>query len=126
MNNKDWNLEAQTLLFNEQLSNVKNNPEPTGVFVNWREGIYFGSIQYIESKYSNEIILLSKTSDPLNDNLVDAIKRIDNKRLDLSAQNELDLTGRTHILRKIGYVLVNLNLEQTKYMVANFPQVYEI
>lgn len=97
---KQWELVAKSLLQVEKSGKPKNNPKPTGVFVTWRGSTYIGSIQVIVPSFSKEIIVLSITSAPPPVKLVDAMKKLGPGRLELTADDMLDLTGRQHILRR--------------------------
>lgn len=99
------------------------DPTPIDVMVEWRNGMYIGHIQIIVPDYSPEIVSLSKCSNLLHDDLVDAIKKLDRNRLNLVADECLDLTGRNHLLRRLENRLTVLTSEQTRYMSA-YPLFY--
>ncbi|MCX6821908.1 MAG: hypothetical protein NTW30_03975 [Candidatus Aenigmarchaeota archaeon] len=62
---------------------------------------------------------MSKTSNPVPNELVDAIKKIHPDRLSLIADAYLDLTGRVHILRRIDNRLTKMSPEQTAYAMSH-------
>lgn len=82
--------------------------------VEWRDGIYIGHIQTIVPDYSSEIVSLSKTSRPLEEDFTRAVRRLDPSRLDLIADNELDLDGPHHLVRRVEKRLTIMTLEQTR------------
>lgn len=83
-------------------------------------------MQEIVPGFSKEIVLLSKSSSPLNKKLIDAIKKLDKERLELYAGDILDLEGRQHILKRLDNKLVYMTEEQTKYMTEHLPNIVEI
>ncbi|MBI4454257.1 hypothetical protein HY636_06450 [Candidatus Woesearchaeota archaeon] len=95
------------------------HPTPIDVMVEWRKGMYIGHIQIIFPDYSPEIVSLSKSSNHLQDGLVDAIRRLDPNRLNLMADERLDLTGRIHVLRRLENILTNPTPEQAGYIAAH-------
>jgi len=102
------------------------HPTPIDVMIEWRKGMYIGHIQIIFPDYSPEIVSLSKSTNPLHNDLVDAIRKLDHERLNLMADEKLDLTGRNHVLRRLENILTNLTPEQTKYMIAHPLNYYEV
>lgn len=126
MHTTDWEKAAIYILEQEKVMNVFNCPESVGVVIKWKDDIYIGSIQEIVPEFSKEIVLLSKSTNKLPDGLVNAIRKLDEKRLELDADKSLDLKGRQHILRRIENRLVLMNSQQTEYMMKNLPKVFEI
>ena len=122
----NWEEAARRLLHHEKVMRQCTYPKPTSVVVSWRNGIYFGSIQEIVPNYSKEIVHLSKTSEPLNQSLVEAIRKLDPNRLELQVVVDLDLEGRQHTLRKVGNQLAFMTPEQTRYMLEHPPDVHEL
>lgn len=125
-NETSWEEMARSILEQEKLLRSRNYPEPIGVIVKWDNISYIGSIQEIIPGFSKEIILLSKSRYILPDKLMSAIRELDKERLELIADNSLDLTGRQHILRRLDNRLMNMTEEQTKYMIEHPPDVLEI
>jgi len=101
-------------------------PKAEIILLNWRQEKYFGSVQIIAPKYSEEIVYLSKTSKPLPEGLADSIKEKAPEVMTLTADNELDLRGRGHVLRKLEDRLTIMTPEQTNYMIKNPPTVVEL
>ena len=99
---------------------IPNVPDCALVLLNWRQHEYFGSLQEIAPNYSREIILLNKTSEPVMPELTHAIKGIEPSILIIKADNELDLEGRTHVLRRLESRLTKMTAEQTEY-IMNHP-----
>ena len=126
--NPDWEGVANSLLEQEKFMKQYNHPEPTGVIIVWKGNSYIGSIQKIVPGFSKDIILLSKSSSPLCDELIGAIKKLDKERLELYAEDILDLEGRQHVLRILEKEnkLVYMSEEQTKYMYKNLPDIIEL
>ena len=121
-----WEKAAGKLLAEEKRMRLYNNPEPTGIMLTWRNGSYIGHIQIPAPEYSKEVVALSKTSKPLQDGFAKAIRKLDPGRLELVADDELALTDRNHILRKLENRLTKMTAEQTAYMIANKPEIYEL
>ena len=116
-----WKNVAEHILKSEKEQQRYCRPEPTGVLVEWRRGEYMGHIQDATKQY-NDIVALSKTTEPLPTELLHEIKRQDPSRLKLTADNSLGLDGRSHIVRKIDNKLTVLTPEQTIYM-TNHPLI---
>ena len=100
--------------------------EPISIIISWRNKIYIGHIQIIVQDYSNEIVCLNKSSKPLIDGLYRAIINIDKERLNLVADNILDLTDRQHVLRRLENKLTYMTPEQTRYIAVNMPEIIEL
>lgn len=122
----NWDEIAKNILRQEESIKPYISLEQINVLVTWRKNVYIGSIQLINEKFSSEIILLSKSSSPLYKELVDAIRKLDKGRIELCADDLLDLDGRQHILRRLENRLTFMTKEQTKYMVENPIMVSEI
>lgn len=123
---KKWEPVARELLEQEKLKKPLMHPEPTSVLIKWRGGTYVGSIQEIVPEFSIEIVTLSMSSYPLPIYLADAIRKLDLGRLELEADDKLDLTGRQHVLRRGGNKLTYLTPEQTAYMLLHPLIIHEI
>ena len=126
LSKEDWENIARRILEGEKTLKSSNYPEPKSVMIRWRDNIYIGSIQEIAPEFSHEIVLLSKSSQPLYVGLVEAIRKLDNQRVELDADESLDLDGRQHIVRLLEKRLVRMLSEQTEYMIKNVPNVHEI
>jgi hypothetical protein len=97
--------------------------EPVTIY--WRGSVYVGHVQEIAPEYSEEIVFLSKSFKPVAQKFVDAIKK-DPDRIDLHADDSLELIGRYHVVRRLGNRLTSLTLEQAKYMSKRMLRVYEL
>jgi len=126
MENVNWEEIAKNILEKQEMLKTCNYPLPTSVLITWRNGVYIGSIQNAAPELSDEIVLLSKSSYSLPDALVNAIRKLDDKRLELGADESLDLNGRQHILRRVENRLTYMAPEQIKYMVEHLPNIHEI
>jgi hypothetical protein len=126
MENVNWEEVAGYILGQEKILKTLNFPAPISVLVTWNGDIYLGSIQKVALEFSDEIVVLSKTTHRLPNDLVSAIRKLDTGRLDLVAEDSLDLDGRQHILRIVGNELVYMTHEQTKYITENIPNICEI
>ena len=100
-------------------------PPQTSVIVRWRNELYVEGIQEIAQAYSPEIVLLSKTGYQLPE-LGEAIKRLDPERLELLADDSLDIRGRYHILRRLESRLTLMTPEQTKYVAEDPLEIVEL
>lgn len=121
-----WEQGAKELLENEKRKSSLNKPKPVGVLVIWQDYTYIGSIQVIVPGFSKEIVVLSKSTIPLPVEFDNAIRKLDPGRLELTADDKLDLTGRQHILRRVENRLTLMTPDQTEYMLLHPPQIYEI
>lgn len=126
MNDINWEEVAKSLLQQEELLKSVNYPKPISILVEWKDNVYIGSIQEIVPESSKEIVVLSKSSSPLPNDLVNAIRKLDKERLELYADDSLDLDGRQHILRRLEDRLVHMMQEQTIYMMKHMPTIHEI
>lgn len=123
---KKWEQAARELL---QLFDSKKcliHPEPVGVLIKWNNSTYIGSIQVIVPDFSKEIVAASKSSKPLPFKLAEAIRKLQPAMLELTAYYLLDMTGRQHILRRVGDRLTCMTPEQTEYMLLHPPVITEI
>lgn len=107
MTEMDWEGAARNLL--ENVDKLKLYKDNEIALFKWRGDSYFGGIQ----KISDEIVLVSKTSYPLQKEFVEAIIKINPKITQLIADGKLDFTGRGHILRRISDRLTIMTPEQT-------------
>lgn len=123
---KNWEPVARELLEQERLKKPLMHPEPTGVLIKWDGCTYVGGIQEIVPEFSKEIVVLSMSTYPLPIDLADAIRKLDPRRLELQADDKLDLTGRQHVLRRIENRLTYMTPEQTAYMLLHPPMIKEI
>lgn len=122
----NWDDIAKYILEQEKSLKYYNYPESTGIIVRWKSHVYIGSVQEIVPEFSKEIVLLSKSGYILPDDLINVIKKLDKERLELDADNSLDLIGRQHILRRLGNRLTYMTSEQTKYMIEHPVDIHEI
>lgn len=121
-----WEQGAKELLQDEKRKRALNKPEPVGVLVIWKDYTYIGSIQVIVPDLSKEIVVLSKSTIPLPVEFDNAIRKLDPVRLELTADDILDLTGRQHILRRVENMLTRMTPDQTEYMLLHPPVIHEI
>jgi len=82
---KKWEQGAKELLEGEKRKRSLNKPEPVGVLVIWKDYTYIGSIQVIVPDFSKEIVVLSKSTIPLQVEFDNAIRKLDPGRLELTA-----------------------------------------
>lgn len=122
----DWDGAARFLLQKEKSVRALNNPEPVGALIKWQGNTYFGTLQAVASEFSNEIVALSKTSNPLPVDLIEAIRKLDPERLELEADASLDMTGRQHLLRRVENRLTSMTRQQTTYMLQHPLVIHEI
>ena len=123
---KKWEQGAKELLQDEIRKRSLNKPEPVGVLVIWQDYTYIGSIQVIVPDFSKEIVVLSKSTIPLPVEFDNAIRKLDPGRLELTADDKLDLIGRQHILRRVENRLTPMTPDQTAYMLLHPPVIHEI
>ena len=123
---KKWEHGAKELLQDEIRKRALNKPEPVGVLVIWQDYTYIGSIQVIVPDFSKEIVVLSKSTIPLPVEFDKAIRKLDPGRLELTADDVLDLIGRQHVLRRAENRLMHMTPDQTAYMLLHPPVIMEI
>lgn len=121
----NWNAVAQALLSSAHSSAKLNIPSAEVVLIVWQGQGYFGSIQVIFPEYDTEIVLLSKTSGAVRQELVQAIREIEPEIPVLTALDMLDLEGNHHVVRRFGDNLLEMTYEQTQYSAANMPAIQD-
>jgi len=94
------------------------------VALHWRGDIYFGHLKEIAPEYSNEIVLICKSFNPVKSYLVSLL--IEKCDVELYADDSMDLTGRYHLARKMGNKLTYLTPEQESYIGKRMLRVYEM
>jgi len=122
---KDWENAAKFILEEEKLMNSFSYPEPVKILVTWKGNVYIGSIQKIVPNFSKEVVILSKSTNIVPDELISAIRRLDKERLELVAEDSLDLEGRQHVLRLAENRLVYMSEQQTRYMIEHPLEIRE-
>lgn len=122
----NWGIAAASLLRDEMERRKLLYPEPTGALIMWRGKIYIGSVQEPVPEFSTEIAVLSKSSRPIPDDLTAAIRKLDPGRLELHADDAMDLMGRQHILRRVENRLTHMTHDQTAYMLLHPPIIREL
>lgn len=120
----DWEHLARRFLEKEKLK--INNPPLVPVTVYWKGRVYVGGLQEIFPEYSKEIVLLSKGSAPADPRMINALNKVNENRLEVTADNDLDLTGRQHVLRRLNERLTKMTPEQTQYTEKNMPNICEL
>ncbi len=115
-NQPDWYQAAQNYLAQERQDLARNVPPATAITVTWKGQAYIGGIQQAAPEYSDEIVLLSKTSHPIREELIRAIVELDKSRLSLTVERTLNLEGRLHLLRRVGDQLQQMTADQLEYM----------
>ncbi len=124
--NIPWENIAKSILERENILKYYNYPEPTFVLIEWRNDVYMGSVQHIAPEFSDEIVLLSKSTRSIPVALVTSITKLDGERRKLYADESLDLYGRQHVLRMIESRLTCMTPQQTEYMMEYTPNITEI
>ena len=119
MAGKNWDEIAREYIESEKINLAKQSPRGDAVLVEWKGQVYAGSVQKIEPEYDKEIVLLSKTSVPIPNELQKAILKAQPKRIKLNADNSLDLEGMLHIVRMSWEKLGIMNPEQLRHMQGN-------
>lgn len=115
----DWEGAARNLL--ENVDKLKLHKDNEIALFKWKGDSYFGGMQ----KISGEIVLVSKTSHLLQKEFADAIIKINPKITQLTADDKLDFTGRSHVLRRVCDRLTFMTPEQTCYMIENPINIIE-
>lgn len=124
--NIDWEEVAKEILKMANITNMLTHPQAMYANIYWKNDFYVGSIQEIVPESSKEIVLLSKSSRLYPKELAQTLKRLDPGRLELFAEDNLDLNGRQHIVRKIDDKLVHMTSDQTKFMTSYPMKIFEI
>jgi hypothetical protein len=122
----NWEEIAINILKKEDITNKFTHPKPMSANIYWNDDFYVGSIQEIAPEFSKEIVLLSKSSKHYPRELAKALRKLDSGRLELFANDNLDLKGRQHVVRKIYDKLMYMTTDQIKFMM-NYPMtIFEI
>lgn len=124
--NINWEEVAKGILKKENTTGIFTHPKTICANIYWKNDFYIGSIQEIVPEFSKEIVLLSKSSKHYPEELAQALKRSDSGRLELFAEDNLDLEGRQHVLRKIDDKLIHMTPDQTKFMMSYPMKIFEI
>jgi len=112
----DWYNVARNYLALEKQNLARTVPPLIAALIEWKGQTYVGGIQTAAPEYSEEIVLLSKSPQPINEQLRKAIAELDKGRLCLSAEPLLDLEERLHILRRVGNKLQQMTADQIDYV----------
>ncbi len=122
------NLEAiaKHLLVGDAQACLHGSGDPIGVWVTWRGNEYFGSVQELEPELFPEVYFLSKMTYILSEELVAELRKLDPDRLELTADNSIELTGNYHILRKEDNTLGLLKPEETEYFLVHPIPITEL
>lgn len=75
----NWEDMAIHILEQEKILKICNHPAPTPVLITWSSNVYIGSIQEAAPEFSDEIVVLSKSTYTLPGDLVNAIRKLDEK-----------------------------------------------
>jgi len=105
---------AEVIMRNEAQKRFITNE--VGVFVRWNGGTYTGSIKQVYRPGRYDIVYLGKTSNPVPEDVVNEMKRIQPERATLAAGDDLDLTGKGFVLGLVLDRLVKLSPEQEEYV----------
>ena len=124
--NVNWEEIANEILKKEEMTNIFTYPKPTSANIYWKNDFYIGAIQEIVPELSKEIVLLSKSSNHYPEELAQTLRRLDSGRIELFADDNLDLEGRQHVVRRIDDRIMHMTTEQTIFMM-NYPmKIFEI
>lgn len=124
--NVNWEEMAKGIMKKEEMTNIFTRPKPTSANIYWKNDFYIGAIQEIVPEFSKEIVLLSKSSMHYPEELARALRRLDPGRIELFTDDNLDLEGRQHVVRRIDDKIVHMTTEQTMFMM-NYPmEIFEI
>lgn len=124
--NVNWEEIAKRIKKKEEMTNIFTFPKPTPANIYWKNDFYIGAVQDIVPEFSKEIVLLSKSSNHYPKELAQTLRRLDSGRIELFADDNLDLEGRQHVVRRIDDKIVHMTAEQTIFMV-NYPmKIFEI
>jgi len=122
----NWEEIAKRIMKKEEMTNIFTYPKPTSANIYWKNDFYIGAIQEIVPDVSKEIVLLSKSSEHYPEELAQVLRRLDTGRIELFADNNLDLEGRQCVVRRIDDKIVHMTTEQTMFM-TNYPmKIFEI
>ncbi|RLI77358.1 hypothetical protein DRP05_10390 [Archaeoglobales archaeon] len=94
------------------------------VVLHWRNDVYVGYVKEIAPEYSKEIVLVYKSFNPVEERLIDAVRKKDNE--EVYADDSMNLVGRYHLARKLEDRLTFLTPEQESYMSKRMLRVYEM
>ncbi len=92
-----------------------SNSPPTEVLVSWRAEFYIGLVERVAPEYSEEIVHLRRSQEPLARNLVGTARETDG-RPKLQADDSLHLTESGNLLRNLDGKLLPMTHEQAAYI----------
>jgi hypothetical protein len=116
---QDWRAIAHTLLANAKEATKSNKPTPTLSLFSWDKRTYFGQVQAIYPNVYPDILLVSKTSYPIGEDLAKEILLEEAETLVLLVDKAIDFEGNYHVLRLHENVLSAMTPDQTKYVIEN-------
>ncbi|MEK6839329.1 MAG: hypothetical protein AABX72_00135 [Nanoarchaeota archaeon] len=112
----NWDEIVRKMLPELEREIAQQQPPGYKILLDWNNNWYMGSLQHIAPEYSDEIVLLSKSTNPIPLGLRDAILRAQPKKIKIQADNKLDLEGRLHVLRKKEGKLEIMTANQLSYV----------
>ena len=112
----NWDEIVRKMLPELEREIAQQQPPGYKILLDWNNNWYMGSLQHIAPEYSDEIVLLSKSTNPIPLGLMDAILRAQPKKIKIQADNKLDLEGRLHVLRKKEGKLEIMTANQLSYV----------
>ncbi len=124
--NVNWEEIAKGIMKKEDMTNIFTYPKPTSANIYWKNDFYIGAIQEIVPEFSKEIVLLSKSSDHYPEELAQVLRRLDTGRIELFADDNLDLEERQCVVRRIDDKIVHMTIEQTMFMTDYPMKIFEI
>jgi len=103
-------------------------PPLTSVVLHWRCDIYIGGVQCLRDDSDcrdDGIYILTKSSRSYN-MLLDAFRHVQPERLELHGDDQIDLSGRLHVVRIINDKVHWMNQEQTEWAKQNVQHLIEV
>lgn len=111
----NWHEAAKGMLANERKMKPLHRPPSTGCLVSWRDRVLVGCVQHPVDRAFPAVVFLSVTSKYFDPEYVEAIRHLDPGRLELSADPQLELGGRTfHVVRREESYLTFMTQEESR------------
>ncbi len=108
----NWRALAEGFLANERKTKPFHRPPSIGIILEWRKERKVGCIQWPVLADFPAVVFVSIMSVHIDPEYIRAIRNLDPSRLDLTADDRLDLKSNFHIVRREGDRLTFMTAEE--------------